>query len=382
MNGLQFTPRALPGAAEDMRRRVRDFLARAAAAGHYRPGEASWNSFDAGFSRRCGEAGLIGVTWPRSYGGEERSYLERYVIMEEMLAAGAPVGAHWIAERQSGPQILTHAHPAVKARILPEIAAGRCFFGIGMSEPDSGSDLASVRTRATQVDGGWKINGRKIWTTNAGQVNYLNLLARTGDAGPNRHGGLTQFIVDLSKPGVEIRPIRDLTGRAEFCEEVFDDYFVPDEMVLGKVGEGWSMVTGELAYERSGPDRILSPFNLLREAVRAVGEEPDDAGAEEIGRWIANVVTLRRMSVSVAGMLADGKAPNAQAALVKDLGTTFERELPEQARLLAPREPEQNAAEPYTAALAQVTLNAPSWTIRGGTREILRGIIARELGLR
>ena len=121
----------------------------------------------------------------------------RFVITQEMLAAGAPCFAHWIADRQSGPQILRHGSERAKRLLLPRICRGECFFGIGMSEPDSGSDLAAVRTRAVRRDGGWVINGSKIWTSNAHRVHYLIALVRTGDAGEDRHGGLTQFIVDL-----------------------------------------------------------------------------------------------------------------------------------------------------------------------------------------
>jgi alkylation response protein AidB-like acyl-CoA dehydrogenase len=382
MQAFQFDAVELPPAAEDARRRVRAFLAAERDAGHFVPHRGSWNSFNPEFSRRAGAAGFIGVTWPKEYGGQAQSSLVRFVITEEMLAAGAPCAAHWVADRQSGPQILRHAREHVKRDILPRICAGACYFGIGMSEPDSGSDLAAVRTRAERRDGGWVINGSKIWTSHAHRVHYLIALTRTGEAGPDRHGGLTQFIIDLSRPGVTVRPIHNLAGSHEFNEVFFQDYFVPDDMMVGTEGQGWEMVTSELAFERSGPDRFLTDYRLLVELINKVGVEPDQRQAVEIGRLIAHLAALLRMSTSIAGLIDQGKSPATPAALVKDVGTTFEREIPEVARRLVPAEASPGDDDPFASTLARVVLHAPSFTIRGGTREILRGVIARGLGLR
>ena len=323
------------------------------------------------------------MTWPKEYGGQELSSLARYVITQEMLAAGAPCFAHWIADRQSGPQILRHGSESAKRMILPRICRGECFFGIGMSEPDSGSDLAAVRTRAVRLDGKWIINGSKIWTSNAHHVHYLIALVRTGDAGEDRHQGLTQFIIDMAQPGVTVRPIHNLAGGHEFNEVFFKDYVVADDMMVGAQGQGWEMVTGELAFERSGPDRYLSDYRLLVELVDRVGTQPSDRQAAEIGRLVGHLASLQRMSASIAGLLDQGKSPNTEAALVKDVGTNFERELPEMARRLVPIQSSlDDPGDSFSETLAYVTLHAPAYTLRGGTREILRGIIARGLGLR
>src|SRR5437764_4630508 len=148
MDLLSFEPAALPAGIERWRHEVREFVAAHCAGIPAERRANAWSVFDAGFSRALGARGWIGLTWPREYGGHERSALERYVLLEELLAAGAPVGLHWIAERQSGPSILRFGTEEQKLSILPRIAAGECFFCIGMSEPDTGSDLASVRTRA------------------------------------------------------------------------------------------------------------------------------------------------------------------------------------------------------------------------------------------
>jgi alkylation response protein AidB-like acyl-CoA dehydrogenase len=370
-------------AYEPTRRRVRDFLAAELARGAFRPWQVTWTTFDRAFSRRAGEAGFIGMTWPREYGGREASALERYVVVEEMLAAGAPCGAHWIADRQSGPQILKHGSERARREILPRIARGECAFGIGMSEPDSGSDLAAVRTRADKVDGGWVINGTKVWTTNAHQVDYLITLVRTAPAGERKHEGLTQMITPTDASGITVRPILDLSGHHEFNEVHFEDYFVPDDMLVGEPGSGWAMVTAELAYERSGPDRYLSAWQLLAALVDRVGHEPDRHQSVQVGRLVAHAMALRRMSTVIAGLLDRGANPQVEAALVKHAGTGFEREIPEIARLLVDRGCGGDAgAARFDEALRQVTLTAPSFTLRGGTREILRGVIARGLGLR
>ncbi|MCC7548713.1 MAG: acyl-CoA dehydrogenase family protein [Burkholderiales bacterium] len=383
MQAFRFDAPPLPPEASEACERVRAFLATECGGGRYVPHRCSWSTFDPEFSRRAGAAGFIGVTWPREVGGQAQSSLVRFVITREMLAAGAPCGAHWIADRQSGPQILRHGSERARREILPRVCRGECFFGIGMSEPDSGSDLAAVRTRARRHGEGWLIDGSKIWTSQAHRVHYLIVLARTGEAGEDRHGGLTQFIVDLSASGVTVRPIHNLSGGHEFNEVFFREYYVPDDMRLGDEGAGWAMVTGELAFERSGPDRFLSDYRLLVELIDTIGPEPDARQAAEIGRLVSHLAALLRMSTSVAALLDEGRSPNTEAALVKDVGTAFEREVPEIARLLLPLQPSlDDHAQRLPETLAHVVLHAPSFTIRGGTREILRGIIARGLGLR
>lgn len=382
MSAFSFDPVDLPQEAEDARRAIRAFLAEEIAQERFAPHRCTWSSFDPDFSRRLGAAGFIGITWPAGHGGKDASMLTRFVITEELLAAGSPCGAHWIADRQSGPQILHHGSERAKAEILPAIVQGECYFGIGMSEPGAGSDLAAVRTRATRVEGGWSISGQKIWTTNAHRVHYMIVLARTGEPGANRHEGLTQFIVDMGSQGVSPRGITDLAGNHEFNEVFFDDCFVPDDMVVGNVGEGWSLVTGELAFERSTPDRFLTDYQLFRALVDRVGPEPDRGQAVRIGAMVAELASLRRMSISVSGMLERGAQPVVQAAMVKDLGTAFERSVPEIAREMVQVEPTRETQDPFVEALADTILRAPSFTLRGGTREILKSMIARGLDLR
>jgi len=377
---FRFPACTLPPEAEALRAEVRAFLAPLVPRWSPQRRGQSWTAFDRDFSRELGRRGWIGMTWPRRYGGGERSMLERYVVLEELLAVGAPVGAHWIADRQSGPLILRVGTEAQRERILPGIVRGELAFCIGMSEPDSGSDLASLRSRATRDGAGWRLNGRKVWTTNAQHCDWMIGLFRTGEAdAKTRQGGLTQFLIDVATPGITIRPITDLSGGAHFNEITFDDVYVPGDMVLGAEGDGWAQVTAELAFERSGPDRYLSAFPLVTTALDAIPRD-DRSAVREIGRIVAELVTLREMSLSVAGMLHAGRSPAQEAALVKDLGTTFEQRLPDAVRELV--ELPAASDDPLAAMHAEVTQLAPTYSLRGGTREILRGIIARGLGLR
>jgi alkylation response protein AidB-like acyl-CoA dehydrogenase len=339
--------------------------------------------FDRTFTRACGEAGLIGLSWPSRWGGQERSTLERYVVVEELLAAGAPVGGHWIADRQSGPQILRHGSDALQAEVLPGIVRGEITFAIGMSEPDSGSDLASVRSRGERVDGGWRLDGRKVWTTGGHLADYMIGLFRTEPADPQRrHAGLTQFAVDLRSAGITRRPIRNLCGRDDFSEITFDQVFVPDSHVIGQVGDGWRLVTGELAFERSGPERFLSVFPLLVALLRAGPRDDTPTARIELGRAVAHLAALRRMALSVAATLDAGGDPATEAALLKDLGNALEREIPERLRALRLAEPGSPQAAAYRVMLDDTVADATSYTLRGGTPEVLRGMIARGLGLR
>ena len=199
----------------------------------------------------------------------------------------------------------------------------------------------------------------------------------------NRRHGLTQFLVDMKSPGITVNPIYQMTGQHDFNEVVFDDAFVPDDHMLGEIDGAWKQATSELAYERSGPERFLETFYVLAELVRALGPNPDLRSAEGLGRLVAQLHTLRRMSVSVAGMLQAGKEPVVESSIVKDIGTIWEQKLPERVRdLSAFLEPEETNRVTLGEQIAFATKVAPKLTIQGGTTEILRGIIARGLGLR
>lgn len=385
---------SIPPAAEAFRHEVRAFIdeqmPRADASSRAR----SWMGFSAEFSRALGQRGWLGLTLPREYGGG-RTHGEaggdfgayaRFVLVEELLNAGAPVGAHWIADRQSGPLILSYGTDAQKQFYLPRICRGEAFFCIGMSEPNSGSDLASVRTRATRTDNGWRLSGQKIWTTQALRSHYMIALVRTSGVPEDRHVGLSQVIVDLSLPGVTVRPIRDLSGDSHFCEVFFDDVVLPADALIGAEGDGWRQVTAELAFERSGPERIYSSIVVLDEWakwLRSLGQTDalDPLAHVAAGRMIAALATLRAMSISIVSKLAAGESPATVAALTKDLGTEFEQLVPTVIADVVSAADFEPPTE-LIKALVYVTHVAPSFSLRGGTREILRSMIARGLGLR
>jgi acyl-CoA dehydrogenase len=382
---LRFDQIRLPPQCETLRREVRAFIAEEVAAGSFNPDQPGHgDSHNRELSRRIGERGWIGMTWPKKYGGRERSFLDRYVVTEEFRVVNAPVRLHFVADRQSGPIILKYAPEHIKTDILPRICRGEVCFVIGMSEPNSGSDLFAAKTKATRTDGGWRINGSKIWTSNAHIADYMLGLFRTSPpAKDNRRHGLTQFLVDMRTPGIKVNPIYQLTGQHDFNEVVFEDAFMPDDHVLGEIDGAWKQATSELAYERSGPERFLETFYVLLELIRALGPKPDRRSAEGLGRLVAQLHTLRRMSVSVNGMLQAGLEPVVEGSIVKDLGTVWEQKLPARVRELAAfLEPEATNRTSLEEQIAFATMIAPKLTIQGGTTEILRGIIARGLGLR
>ena len=257
---IQFDPIQLPPEAEALRVEVRAFLKEEIAAGTFDPQTVPMtDGFSREFSRKVGAKGWIGMTWPKEYGGQERSFLERYVVTEEMRAISAPTRAHFTADRQSGPVLLKYAPEEIKRDVLPRIVSGDCCFCIGMSEPDTGSDLFAAKARAVKVDGGWQLNGSKVWTTNAHHAEYMIGLFRTSPAtADNRRHGLTQFLVDMKNTdGITINPIRFMNGMHDFNEVVFEDAFITDSHLLGEVDAAWTQATTELAYERSGPERFL-----------------------------------------------------------------------------------------------------------------------------
>lgn len=380
---LRFVEAPVPPSAEPLRVEVRAFLAEHQAGWSARSIAQSWVGFDRAFTRAVGARGWIGMTWPEVYGGQARSMLERYIVLEEMMAVGAPIGAHSTGDRQTGPLLLRLGTEEQKQAFLPRLARGEISICVGLSEPDAGSDLAAIRSRADPVAGGWRLNGRKIWTTNAHQSAYMLGLFRTEGTSADRQKGLSQLLIDLSAPGIEIRGIRDLSGQAHFNEVTFDDVFVPHDALVGEAGAGWAQVTAELAFERSGPDRFMSAYPLLDRLAQHPACAADRAARSQIGQALADVAVLRFMSLSLAEKLSRGETPNLEAAVVKELGVTFEQSVPELARNVLAALPANTPPPAELTQLLQATLEiSPTYSLRGGTREIMQGIIARGLGLR
>lgn len=354
---------------------VREFLAEHLPPGSYEPGLGMVGGVDREFSRKLGDRGWLGMALPAEYGGG-RTAVERLLVVAELLKVGAPVAYHWIADRQSGPSIAKNGSEEQKDRFLPAIARGELCFAIGMSEPDAGSDLASLRSRATQTDTGWRVNGTKVWTSNAADATHILALLRTGD---HKYRGLTQFIIDVRTPGVRISPIEFIDGTSEFCEVVFDDVDLPDEARLGEVGAGWGQNTDELALERGGVDRWISAVTLLGAWAPLVAKEGPAQARSDLGAILARLKVFHSLSLSIARLVDSGHSPVLEAAMVKEMATRFEQECVNIVLRHANRQPCLDSPDQFERLLARATLVMPSWTIRGGTNEVLRNVIAKGL---
>ncbi len=374
------------GELAGLRTSIRDFLTADRAEFGWEPAVDCWLAkWDPDFSARLADAGFVGLTIPTQYGGHGLGYLHRYVVTEELLAHGAPVAAHWIADRQVAPGLLAYGSEEQRQRLLPRIVAGKLYSAIGMSEHGAGSDLAAVKTRAVATDGGWLLSGTKVWTSGAHVAHQIVVLARTGPPDPkHRHAGFSQFIVPTDAAGITISPIQLMNGEHHFNEVTFDEVFVADRDVLGEIGDGWHQVTAELGFERSGPERILSTATLIFTAIRALAEhDVDDRTAAEVGDLMARMISLRQLSVSVARTLSEGGDAATRAALVKDLGTRFEQDSVELvADLIDGVDPRSPHAPLLRGLLATARLHSPLFTLRGGTNEVLRGVVAKGMGAR
>lgn len=359
--------------ADTLRAEIRALLRQWQDEGRFVPRSDSWlRSYDLDFTRELATRGFIGMTWPRRYGGGEYSNVERLAVTEELLRAGAPVSAHWIADRQIGPAVLRHGSEELRETILPGITRGEYLFCLGLSEPEAGSDLAAVRTTARRVDGGWRLTGRKVWTSGAHHATHCYILART-EKSERKHVGLSEFIVEMSTPGIEVSPIIDMAGDHHFNEMALDEVFVPEGNLLGVEGQGWRQVVEQLSFERGGPERVLSTYPLLTamlaqpDAIRRAGLVP------EVGTLIARLATLRRMCWDVACRMDNQQSTVVEAAALKMLGNVFERDVIAVARDILGG-PDCSPQSPYGQAL----LAMPGFSLRGGASDVLLSIIAKE----
>lgn len=338
-----------------------------------RPMLDSWmRGMDSELSRALGAAGWIGMTWPPPF-GDAASQLARLALTEELLRVGAPVCAHWTADRQIGPSLIRYGNPSLQDEFLPRIRRGDLVVAIGLSEPDAGSDLAALRTRARRVEGGWVVDGTKVWTTSAHKAEVTYLLARTGEPG-GRKDGLTEFLVDIDSPGLAVRPILELGGEHHFNEMVFQSVFVPDERVIGTVGNGWQQAADTLAFERGGAERYLSDYPLLVAAVQRVRAMPDRGMTSRIGAVAGQMVALRHINVDLARSLDAGEVPSLLAAELKLVGTLLEHDIVEVAREVTAV---CGSDDQINRLLTQGVTAMPASTIRGGTSEVMRTIIGR-----
>jgi alkylation response protein AidB-like acyl-CoA dehydrogenase len=385
---ISFEPVELTAAERQLQREVIEFLQRELPRGSYHPALGFAADNDEAFSRKLGARGWLGMALPKRYGGHARSAVDRFIVVEQLLRWGAPVGHHWVADRQSGPVIAKFGTEEQKQAFLPRICSGELSFCIGMSEPDSGSDLASLSTKAVKDGDGWIVSGTKIWTTMAHEHDYVIALTRTTpiDESGDKRNGLTQFIIDLKTPGLTATPIPFIDGSNDFCEVVFDDVFVPDTRVLGEVGQGWAQNTSELAYERGGPDRWLSSYLVVEELLRR--ESRDDFGRtgrptpellDLLGDAVANYWVLHNLSLSVARSIDTGGAPAVESSLVKEMGTRFEQDVVTAVLAYVDEAPNTLDSSIFGRLLMNAAVTQPSFTVRGGTNEVLRSVASKGL---
>jgi alkylation response protein AidB-like acyl-CoA dehydrogenase len=355
---------------------VRAFLDERLPPGTYPLGLGMAGNVDANFSRDLGAQGWIGMALPTEYGGGGRTAVERQIVVEELLTRGAPVGFHWTADRQSGLNILHNGTEQQRRELLPGICRGEYSFAIGMSEPDAGSDLASLRSKAVLDGNTWHVNGTKIWTSGAATATHILGLFRTSD---DRHGGMTQFIIPAGTPGMSVSTITFIDGTQHFCEVVFDDLQLSDSARLGEVGAGWGQNTSELALERGGVDRWMSLMPILEHWATTDAVRDSVPAQIDLGRILARLWAYRGMSLSIARLVDSGHFPVVEAALVKEMATQFEQESLALVRRHYGHTPSLTSDDPWEALLAQAVLVGPSWTLRGGTTEILRSVISKGL---
>jgi alkylation response protein AidB-like acyl-CoA dehydrogenase len=344
----------------------------AEAVARYGRSNDSWiNGFSKEFSRTLAANGWIGMTWPDNpYSGAARPPIERLIVGEEMISAGAPIAASWFADRQMGPSLINYGTPDQQAEFVPGIVSGETTWCIGMSEPNAGSDLAGLQTRAERDGDDFVINGQKIWTSFGAVADYCYLICRTRADGPP-HAGISEIIVPMNTPGIEVRPIEDLTTNRHFCEVFYTDVRVPVANLVGTEGGAFKQTMAQLEHERGGIDRLVSNYALYKiAAARADTSNPivrQEMAALETGYRIGRILVIREVL---------RQAPKGFSAATKCFCTEHQVRVAEfAARVLGPEATLWND-------VTQGIVYAPGYTIMGGTSNVMRNILGeRVLGL-
>jgi len=319
------------------------------------------------FSLELARRGWLGMTWPVAEGGGGRSALERFVVFEALIAGGAPVATSWFADRQIGPTLLQYGTPEQRRRFLPDIVAGTSAWSIGMSEPDAGSDVSAIRTRAVRDGDDWVVDGAKIWTSGAAEADWCYLVARTDPDAPP-HAGLSEFVVDLHDPGVTINPITDMTGNRHFCEVIYEGVRVPAAHLVGEENGSFRQIMRQMEHERGGIDRLVSNRALYDDLLPLADRDDPivrQAIAElETGYRIGRLLVLREVL---------GQAPRGFSAATKTFCTEFEQRVADFCVRVA------GADALAWDRVARNLCYAPAYTIMGGTTLILRNILGERL---
>ena len=370
------------------RQEVRQFLEEEIKKGLWEPMCDGWiQGYNPGFTKRVAQRGWIGLTWPKQYGGQGRSHIDRLILTEEMLRYGAPAACHWFADRQVGGAILAFGTEELKEEFLPKIASGEAYFGVSMSEPGAGSDLASLQTRAVEDGDYYVINGQKTWTSCAHFAHYFYLVARTDPQAP-KHRGISEFIVAADSPGLTRLPIVDITGTEAWNDLFFDNVRVHKKYLIGQKNRGFYQILNQLDYERSGMERLMGNY-VLFEAIMEFAKEnklsQESAIRHKLAQLQIEFEVGRLLIYRVASVMEAGRAPTWESAMSKAFCTEFEKRVANTAmeilglygQLL-----KNSKFVPLRGIAAHSYLGSRGYSLQGGTTEILKNILAtRGLGL-
>jgi alkylation response protein AidB-like acyl-CoA dehydrogenase len=372
---------------EKLRGEVRDFLEGEIKQGLWQPTCDAWiMAYDPEFTKRVAAKGWVGLTWPEEYGGHGRSFIDRLIVTEEMLRYGAPAACHWFADRQIGGAIVHYGTDEQKKEILPKILKGEAYVGLGMSEPEAGSDLASLKTRAVEDGDDYIIDGQKVWTSGGSHMNMIYLVART-DPEVAKHKGISEFLFETSLPGITVSPIEDITGGVHFNEVFFDSVRVPKKCLIPEKNKGFYQVVNQLDYERSGMERLMANYPLFEVLVQYVKETrrrgrplaDDPVVRSKIAQLKIELEIGRLHMYRVAVVMDEGRAPNWESSMSKAYGTAFEQRLAgaaiEIAGLYGQLSPDSKWV-PMQGMAYHSYLSSKGYSLQAGSSEVLKNILA------
>jgi alkylation response protein AidB-like acyl-CoA dehydrogenase len=367
---------------------VRDFLEEEIRNGYWEPTCDAWiQAFDPEFTKRVAQKGWIGLTWPEEYGGHERSHIDRLILTEEMLRYGAPAACHWFGDRQIGGAILSFGSDDLKKEFLPRIVKGEVYFGLGMSEPGAGSDLASLQTRAVEDGDYYVLNGQKTWASCASFAQYFDVYVRTDSEAP-KHRGISEFIVDAQSPGLSRIPMTDITGTEAWNDVFFDNVRVHKRYLVGEKNRGFYQVLNQLDYERSGMERLMGNYPLFDSIIQFAkdNELPQKPVVRnKLAQLQIEFDVGRLLIYRVACLMEEGRAPNRESAMSKAYSTEFEKRLAGVAmEVLGPygQLTSNSKLVPLRGMASHSYLASKGYSLQAGTTEILKNVLAvRGLGL-
>ncbi|MEE8352886.1 MAG: acyl-CoA dehydrogenase family protein, partial [Dehalococcoidales bacterium] len=372
---------------ESFRQEVRDFLEAEISQGTFQPMCDGWiQGYSPEFTRKVAARGWIGLTWPKEYGGQGRSNIDRLILTEELLRYGAPAACHWFADRQIGRSIIAYGTEEQKQEFLPQILRGEAYIGLGMSEPQSGSDLASLQTRATEDGDDYVIDGQKMWTSCAGFMTHIYLVARTDPEAP-KHRGISEFIIDASLPGISVTPTIDITGSEAWGEVFYDGVRVPKKYLIGEKDRGFYQILNQLDYERAGLERLMGNYPLF-DAIVGFVKETQRNGAplsrdplirHKLAQLEVEFEMGRLLTYRVVLVIDEGRSPNVEAAMAKTYCTTFEQRLANVATDILGMYGQLMAESKWAPILGMAPhsyLGSKGYSLQAGTTEVLRNIVA------